>query len=421
MGKNLTVAAIDKIKAKGARQEIPDGLIAGLYLVVQPSGAKSWAVRYRRGSKTRKHTLGPYPTIELLEAREQARAALLRVQAGGDPALDKKIERRRTAEGKDAFEAVARLFIERHQKPKNRSWRETARLLGIVPDPEKRDSDDPKTFVLVKDGITARWGDRRLSEIRRADIIALLDDMVDRGAPIMANRTLAALRKLFNWAIERDITDTSPCAGVKPPAEEKSRDRVLTDDELRTLWKATDELGWPFGEIAKLLILTGQRRDEVGEMEWDEIDLDKALWTLPRGRVKNDNGHEVPLSPAALNIVKRLRRVNGSKYVFTTNGRSPVSGYSKAKDWLSDKAGLKDWRLHDLRRTFASGLARIGIALPVIERILNHTSGSFGGIVGVYQKHSFADEKRAAMDRWAAHVEAVLQQKHARVLSMRRA
>jgi integrase len=270
-----------------------------------------------------------------------------------------------------------------------------------VPDPEKRDNDDPKTFVIAKNGITARWQDRKITEIRRADIIALLDDTVDRGAPIIANRTLAVLRKLFNWTIERDLIEASPCAGVRPPAEEKSRDRVLSDDELRKVWKATEELGSPFGNIIQLLILTGQRRDEVGAMEWSEIDLEKGLWTLPRGRVKNDSGHEVPLSPTAVRIIQKLRHISGSKFVFTTNGKAPVSGYTKAKNAIVEKSGVHEWRIHDLRRTVATGLARLGIALPVIERILNHVSGSFGGIVGVYQRHDYAAEKRAALDSWA--------------------
>jgi integrase len=409
MAKALTAASIEKAKPNpDKRQEIPDGLLAGLYLIVQPSGSKSWAVRYRRGTKPRKHTLGPYPTLGLLEAREQARKALLRVQAGGDPGLEKKIERRRAIDGKDSFEAVARLFIERHQRKKNRSWREAARLLGIIPDPDERDSDDPKTFVLVKNSITARWRDQRVSEIKKADIIALLDDTVDRGAPIVANRTLATLRKLFNWSIERDLIEANPCTGVKPPAKEKSRDRVLSDDELGRVWTATEEIGWPFGPLIQLLILTAQRRDEVGALEWSELDLDKALWTLPRGRVKNDSGHEVPLSPTAVAVIQKLRRINGSKFVFTTNGKTPVSGYPKAKNAIVEKSGVHEWRIHDLRRTVATGLARIGIALPVIERILNHVSGSFGGIVGVYQRHDFAAEMRAALDAWAREVKRIV-------------
>jgi integrase len=143
-------------------------------------------------------------------------------------------------------------------------------------------------------------------------------------------------------------------------------------------------------------------------MEWSELDLDKALWTLPRGRVKNDSGHQVPLSLTAVAIIQKFRRINGSKFVFTTNGSMPVSGYSKAKKAIVQKSAVHEWRIHDLRRTVATGLARIGIGLPVIERILNHVSGSFGGIVGVYQRHDYAAEMRAALDAWGREVDRIM-------------
>jgi integrase len=153
-------------------------------------------------------------------------------------------------------------------------------------------------------------------------------------------------------------------------------------------------------------------------MEWSELDLDKALWTLPRGRVKNDSGHDVPLSPMAVAIIQKLGRIGGSKFVFTTNGKMPVSGYSKAKKAIVQKSGVHEWRIHDLRRTVATGLARIGIALPVIERLLNHVSGSFDGIVGVYQRHDYAAEKRAALDAWAREVERIVSGKTAAAIRM---
>jgi len=230
------------------------------------------------------------------------------------------------------------------------------------------------------------------------------DDIVDRGAPYVANRTLAHLRKLFNWALPRYRLGESPCKGVEPPSEERSRDRVLTDDELQRVWLAADKLGWPFGPIVRLLILTGARREEVGAMEWSEIDFDRRLWTLPPERTKNKQRHEVPLSTATLEILQGLKR-SKSKYVFsTTHGRSSVVGYDGAKARLDKLSGVKAWRLHDIRRTVASGMAGLKIALPVIEKCINHTSGTFRGVLAVYQRHKFADEKREAFDVWAAHV-----------------
>jgi integrase len=196
---------------------------------------------------------------------------------------------------------------------------------------------------------------------------------------------------------------------------------VLTDDELKALWKAAGELGWPFGDIVRLLILTGQRRDEVGEMGWPELALEQRLWTLPRGRVKNDNGHEVPLSAPAIEVIEKLPRVKGCPFVFSTTGETPVSGWGKGKDRLDEAAGFDDWRLHDLRRTVASGMARLGIALPVIEKVLNHSSGSFRGIVGVYQRHSFADEKRAALEAWGRFVEQLVSGTPPNVIPLREA
>ena len=265
---------------------------------------------------------------------------------------------------------MATLWVNRAQRPSRRSWKPTARFIGLAPDP-----NDPLKLITLKGSIADKWGDRKIGDIRKADVIAVLDKIYDR-APIVANRTLAHLRALFNWAVSRDLISVSPCTGVKPPAEERARDRVLSEDELKRIWNAASEIGWPFGPIMRLLILTGQRREEVGGMRWSEIDLERGVWILPRGRVKNDNGHEVPLSAAAIEILSGLHRINGSDFVFTKNGRRSVSGFAGAKDRLSELSGVQDWRLHDLRRTVASGMARLGINLPVIEKVLNHSSGA---------------------------------------------
>src|SRR5262245_40326599 len=248
-------------------------------------------------------------------------------------------------------------------------------------------------------------------DITRRDVLDILDRVVDGGAPIAANRVHAALRKFFNWCVARDILTASPCAGVKPPTAERARDRVLSDDELRLVWTAADKLGGSFGPLVKLLALTGQRRDEVARMRWKEVYIENRLWTLPAERTKNNKPHEVPLSNAALAVLKNVPQAGTSPFVFTTNGgASPVSGYSEGKRRLDAllPADMPAWRLHDLRRTCASGMARLGINLPVIEKVLNHSSGSFAGIVGVYQKHSFADEKRQALEAWGRHVDSLI-------------
>jgi integrase len=303
----------------------------------------------------------------------------------------------------DDFATVAVQFIQRYAKPKNRGWKETARLIGLIPD-SAAPTDDPAIFVAHKDGAVKKWGHRKIADITRADVNRFLDGIVDRGSPIAANRVFAALRKLFGWAETRYALSANPCDRVERPSAEVSRDRLLTDDELKAVWEAAGELGWPFGPFVQLLILTGQRLNEVAGISWSELDLEKRLWTLPRGRVKNDKGHEVPLSAQAIQIIKSVPRIAGRDLLFSTTGTSPISGFSKTKATIDEKSGVTGWTFHDLRRTLASGMARLGINLPVIEKILNHSSGSFRGIVGVYQRHSFADEKRAALDVWGAHL-----------------
>ena len=184
------------------------------------------------------------------------------------------------------------------------------------------------------------------------------------------------------------------------------------------VWNAAEGDGWPFGPLVKLLILHGQRLTEVGEMRWDEVDLENKLWTLPAERVKNGARHGVPLSDAAIGILTSLPRIKTTKgFVFTTRRDAAVSGYSRAKDRLDaaitvaaagSAPAMEHWTFHDLRRTLASGMARLGIQLPVIEKILNHTSGTFRGVVGVYQRHSFSDEKGKALEAWASFVESIV-------------
>ena len=258
--------------------------------------------------------------------------------------------------------------------------------------------------------------------MKKSDIHDLLDEIVDRGAPIVANRTLAVFRRLCNWAVERGIIDTSPCDKIKAPAAEESRDRVLTDDEVRLAWGAFERVGWPFGQIAQLLLLTGARRDEVASARWNEIDLNASTWTIAKERSKNGIAHEIPLSEAATNILRSLPRIGDKRdaLIFSTTGRTPVSGFSRAKEAVDTEilVALKEravesgltpedvlaperWTLHDLRRTAASGMAGLGIAPHVVEAVLNHRSGTIKGVAAVYNRYTYAAEKRQALDAWA--------------------
>jgi integrase len=396
MAKALTNRSVEITKPATERREIPDGLLPGLYLVIQPSGARSWAVRYRHHGRTCKHTIGPYPAIDLATARKLASAALRAVAEGRDPGQEKRYARVSKA---DSIEAIAAQFIERHCNRSNRprTAEETKRLLDLH--------------------VLPRWRGRLAREITRRDVLDLLDSVIDNGKPIAANRTLSAVRKMFNWAVARDMLTGSPCAGVKPPTPERPRDRVLSDDELRLVWHAASKIGGPFGLLVQLLALTGQRRNEVAEIQWSELDFEARLWTLPRDRVKTGQPHQVPLGRAAIAILKSIPRIGEGRFVLTTTGKTPSNGHSKGKRRLDAllPPEMPAWRLHDLRRTTASGMARLGIDLPVIEKVLGHRSGSFAGIVAVYQRHDFADEIRAALETWGRHIQGLVTGKPAKI------
>jgi integrase len=408
MAKTLTVPSIERLKPDPAkRREIPDSLLVGLYLVIQPSGARSWAVRYRHGGKPRKLTLGAYPALDLGTARERARQALQAVAAGRDPGTEKAEANRRAMDAAgdhDLLSTQLDRFYERHVKPNN-----TARTAAEV------------MRALDKD-VRSAWGERRVQDITRRDVIKLLDDIVDRGKPIAANRALAYMRRFFNWLIERSVLETSPCDRVKAPASEQDRDRALIDDKLRWLWNATERLGYPFGPFVRLLLLTGQRRDEVAKARFREFPH-RALWQIPKERTKNGIAHDVPLSTAAQEVIAALPRIAGrAGLLFTTSGETAISGYSNAKERLDkfmlavareeaverglnpDEVEIPEWRLHDLRRTMASGMARLGHAPHVVEAVLNHTGGTISGVAAVYNRYSYADEKSRALEVWGRFV-----------------
>jgi integrase len=386
MGRKLTAKGIDAIKARAVRQEIGDSLLPGLYLVIQPSGVRSWAVRYRHRGASRKYTIGQFPAFSLAQAREAAGGILRAVAAGRDPATEKKAKPAEAGTVESTVADFVKRHVDRNYRPGPRQ--QTARLLRLY--------------------VVDKWGDRKIADITRADVRDMLEKIVSAGTPIAANRVFSTVRGFFNWCLQHEIVATSPCTGIRPPGgREVSRDRILNDAELRAVWNAADQLGL-YGRVIQLLILTGQRRSEVANMEWREVDLANRLWTLPKERVKNGRAHQVPLPPQAIAIIEQLPRVS-EQYVISLFGRKPLQGFGEWARQIQKFAGLEsEWVVHDLRRSVASGMAKLGVQLPVIERILNHTSGSFAGIVGVYQRHEFAEEKRKALQKWADHVEEIV-------------
>jgi integrase len=383
------------------RVEYWDAALPGFGLRVTDKGAKSWTVLFRARGQLRRMTLGKYPTLPLAAARDKAREVLREVEKGNDPAAAKAEERRREA---DLFQSVFEEFIDRHAKPNNRGW-------------ERQDRDLRREFL-------PHWRNRSIGTIRRRDILELLDKIADRSSPRRANRYLALLKKLFAWCVERGYIEASPASGIKPPGKEISRDRVLSDDELRLIWQCCEKAGWPFGDLFRLLILTAQRLGEVSTMRRPDVDLTKATWTVPANIAKNGVANEVPLSPAAVAVLSGMPSLGGDGYLFPAlNGSGrPASGFSKAKARL-DKAieaelagAMPPWRLHDLRRSAASGMAQLGIAPHVIEKVLNHISGSLAGVAGIYNRFGYGPEKRHALDTWAAHVQRVIEPPSANVV-----
>ncbi|MGO9392575.1 tyrosine-type recombinase/integrase [Rhodoblastus sp.] len=413
--KALTELALQNFKPGSARREIPDGKVGGLYYVLQPSGSASWALRYRHLGKSCKLTIGG-GAIPLKDARDLARQALVKIARGESPGAEKVAARKaaRASEGRvsDLIEKIVPAFIDKYAKRNCResTWKEYDRILNT--------------------NVVKVWRCRRLGEIARADVHDLLDGMIARGAEVQANRTFATFRKLCNWAQERGVIDFNPCNGLKAPTQEQARDRVLSDDEIRWAWRAFEMASWPFGKVGQLLLLTGARRDEIGEARWTEFDADRKMLVLPPARMKAGAAHEIPLCDAAIKIIESLPKIAAKGkdpiFLFTTNGDRPVSGYSRAKEQFdrtiyelvkaergADFAAPAHWLLHDLRRTVATNLQRLGTRLEVTEAILGHVSGSRAGIVGIYQRHNFAEEKRAALEAWARRLDEIVSGKPA--------
>jgi integrase len=397
MGVKLTKRVVEAAEPAADDQHLWDAEVKGFGLKVTPAGRKVFVFQYRmggRGANTERYTIGEYRSPYTVEgARGEAVRLLAEVKAGRNPAEAKRAERRSEPNRARLFGELAAEFIERHAKPNTRDWRKTE-------------------YLLRRDALPF-WATRPVREITRQDVIELIDRVADRGARIHANRVLAAVRVLFNWALSRGVIEASPAAGVKAPGAETARERVLSDDELRAVWRAAEATPHPFGPFFKLLILTAQRRDEVAGMRWSEIDEARALWTIPGERAKNGRAHEVPLAAPALGILGSIPRVEGSDLVFSTNGRTPISGFSKAKLRLDHASGVglterDEWRLHDIRRSVTTFLAEMGVAPHVVDKLLNHVSGSIRGVAAVYNRHGYTDERRRALDAWANRLAAIV-------------
>jgi integrase len=388
----LTTRFVETVAPKRSRQEIADAGCLGLYLIVQPTGAKSWAVRYRRpDGKSAKLTIGSAADYSLAAARARAATARDRVDQGADPAARRQVS---VATAGDSVANHVMQFLAKHVAQHNR--------------PSTARSSD-YTFNNI---VLPAWRGRSVQDIRRRDVIELVEKtVVDRG-PAAAKKLVRTLSKFFGWLLTRDVVEASPCPGVSAvlPRLPKPRERTLSDLELAALLRAAAS-DHPSDRAVWILALTGARRTEVGGMRWSELDSEARSWTIPAERAKNHCALTLPLPAQAWAIIDAQPRIAGGDFVFTTSVARPVNGWHKAKKRLSEKAGLveESWRIHDLRRTVASGLQRFQIRTEVIERLLNHRSGTFKGVVGIYQTDALEDEVRTALQRWADFVEELVQ------------
>ena len=425
----LTDGLVDGLGAGAGDLYVWDSALPRFGLRITPAGAKIYLVQYRAKAapgekpKTRRITIGQHDgeMWNVTKARAAARKLLAPVDLGNDPFADREAERQalhlerlaaQEAEAaqrretirreQETFAVLAEAYIER-RLDKRRSGAEAARLLRY-------------------DAVPA-WGTRHISEIRRGDVTELLESIASRSAAV-ARQTYAELRPLFDWCVARELIAVSPCASITAPPRPAARDRVLADDELRLIWTAAESLGFPFAPIFRLLMLTGQRRAEVAGMEWSEIDLEAGVWRIPAERAKNKQSHEVDLSPEALALLADIPELG--PHLFPARGKGPARGFSATKRRLDGliedlrarearEAGLeppaeplRPWRIHDLRRTAATGMAALAFPPHVVERVLNHVSGTQSGLVGVYQRHEYREERKAALVAWGRRVAAVV-------------
>jgi integrase len=422
----LTDAAVKRLGAPpGVQVDYFDANLPGFALRVSgptprnPDGRKGWVALYRFGGQLKRLTMqSSYPTTGLADARQWAREVFQTAHRGEDPSSAQRATTR-PARGPDTVESVIAEFMRRHMADKARAPRYVVET--------QRNFDNH---------VLPHWRGRLIGSITRCDVIELLDQIVDSGnetarrqgrklgGPVAANRVRAAISALFNWAMRRGIVESSPATMVEKPGTERKKTRVLSDAELRLIWRGTEALPYPWRPYFRLLIVTGQRREETATLRWRrDIDEAEAIWMIPAEANKPDRTHAVPLSRLALSILAECPQ--GGGYVFTTRrqrhkpgmgepGEAPISGFSKAKAELDAEIAriasetgepVNAWTLHDLRRTATTTMGRFGVPRFIQQRILNHADSS---VTGIYDRWEYLPEKRAALDKWARHIETLV-------------
>jgi integrase len=395
-------AALELPRGKTDHIEWDDEL-AGFGLRLREGGSRHWVYQYKIGSKHRRVTFGKYPALDAKKARERASELHAKVRLGEDPAGAKHEAQARAQE---TFEVCAQKYLAWQRKEvRSSTYKENERHLLKNLAPLHR---------------------LRIDNIDKRTIAAQLTRFAAEGGPVQANRTRASLSKFLNWCLNEGFVESNQAALTNVNKEKKNH-RLLSDAELVEIWNALPTND--YDAIVKLLILTGQRAKEISNLRWSEVDFDRGIITLPPHRTKNGREHIIPMSAKVTSILADQMRREGRDFVFG-RGQGGFSGWSKAKDALDEaiaaKVGKKakpmlPWIIHDLRRAVATGMAEIGIQPHIIEAILNHVSGHKGGVAGIYNRASYEAEKATALNRWAEHIEAIIEKRESNVAPLKRA
>jgi len=398
----FTDASIKALKQKSERYEVWETNGKGFGLRVSPTGRKSWLFMYRFDTVSRRMTLGTYPGLTLSGAHTAHAKAKEKLGKGIDPGV-LHAQDRAEHRGAPTVQKLVFEYIAKRSKSK-KAWME-----------EKR--------ILEKD-VVPKWRSRKAKDIKRRDVIVLLDTIVERGSPIMANRTLGVIQRMFNFGIGRDIVEANPCSVIERPGEESQRDRVLSTKEIKKFWFGLEKCEMAEGTKLALqfLLISLQRKGEVAQSEWKEFDLESGWWTMPKGKTKNGLPHRVYLPPTALSLLKEIKGLSGkSAYLFPSprgRGIKPITSRSLSQALLRNQENIEiePFVPHDLRRTASSHMTGSGIPRSVVQKILNHVET---GVTAVYDRYSYDKEKKSAMTKWDRRLEAILSGKTGKIIELK--
>lgn len=385
------------------RTDFYDTIESGLAIRVSKKGTKTFFYRYRFSGKNKRFTIGRFPGIGLSDARKRVQKLKVKVNDGIDPQAEKQKKKNQTA--LQTFKELADEYLDKHV-------------------PTRKPKTQEEYTRIVNNELIPAFGKYPISDITRGMIISLMDEIaIKREAPTMANRIRSRLSTIYNFAIERGLAEKNPVNGIKNRSEgENSRDRYYKPEEIKRLWESFSNQPEPAQSIFKMLLLTGQRKGETSRMRWEDIRGD--IWTIPAKDAKNGKPHDVPLSSFALDIIKNIRPLTGeSNYVFESSRRKnkPTGYIDRPKNQIKKESGVKGFRPHDLRRTVATYMAKLGVERTTLGKILNH-KGLAGDsqVTAIYDRHSYMDEKRKAMNRWSKKLKDILEGKtEAKIVDIR--